>query len=262
MNISAIGQADDSCLLSSSVHSLGNLVNLTLDFCRKYHVELVPEKTKLIAFFPPSQSLSVYYSKIASNIMINSTRIEFSSEAEHVGIIRSVNGNLPNILSCFTAHTNAVRAVLPARLGRGHRANPAASLKIEKIYSTSVLLSGLTTGLSSLVLSKAEITCLSTHYKTCLEGLMKLYPRTPAPVVAFLSSSLPASALLHIDQLALFGILISRQDDSPLKRLAYSTLSSSPIPPKSWFKQISDLSQQYSLPSPLTLLTSPPTKDY
>ena len=176
-------------------------------------------------------------------------------------LIRSVNGNLPNILSCFTAHTNAVRAVLPAGLGRGHRANPAASLKIEKIYGTPVLLSGLTTGLSSLVLSKAEITCLSTHYKTCLEGLMKLYPRTPAPVVAFLSGSLPASALLHIDQFSLFG-MISRQDDSPLKRLAYSTLSSSPIPPKSWFKQISDLSQQYSLPSPLTLLTSPLTKEH
>lgn len=64
INISAIGQVDDSCLISTSIHSLLNLVNLTLEFCKRYHIELVPEKTKLMAFYPSSQSINVYYQKL------------------------------------------------------------------------------------------------------------------------------------------------------------------------------------------------------
>ena len=46
--ISIIGQADDSVLLANSIHSLNNLLLLTLNYCREYNVTLVPEKTKLL----------------------------------------------------------------------------------------------------------------------------------------------------------------------------------------------------------------------
>ena len=78
-------------------------------------------------------------------------RIAFSEEAEHVGILRSTQaGNIANILSRESAHTRAVHAVLPAGLARGHCGNPAAALKVEKLYGVPVLLSGL----GALVLSK------------------------------------------------------------------------------------------------------------
>ena len=46
--VSAIGQADDSCLVSDCIFKLQHLLQLTMEYCSKYHVELVPEKTKLL----------------------------------------------------------------------------------------------------------------------------------------------------------------------------------------------------------------------
>ena len=255
IHIAAIGQADDSCLMSTSIGSLQNLVNLTLEFCQKYYVELVPEKTKLLAFYPPSQSLNVYYSKLISDIHINGTKINFTEEAEHVGVIRNTSGNLNHMLNRFSAHTKAMNAVLPAGLARGHGGNPAAAIRVEKIYGLPVLLSGI----SSQVLNRSELEALNTHYKGCLEGLSKLYMRTPACVVYFLSSSLPTVAVLHMNMFSLFSMLI-RLTDSPLARLAHHSLTSHPPPPKSWFTQLNSLCQQYGLPPALTLLISPPPK--
>ena len=255
INISAIGQADDSCLISTSIHSLQNLVNLTLEFCKRYHIELVPEKTKLMAFYPASQSINVYYQKLISNIHINNTKIQFTDDAEHVGIIRNISGNLPHLLGRFSAHSRAVRAVLPAGLARGHSGNPAAGLRIEKIYGAPVLLSGL----SSLVLSSSEIESLNVHYKASLEGLMRLHQKTPAPVVFFLAGSLPAPALLHINMFSLLNMII-RLENNPLNMLARHCLSASPLPRHSWFTHIQNLCIKYSLPSALSLLSFPPSK--
>ena len=46
--ISAIGLADDTVLISNCPHSLLNLLDLSLDFCKKYHVQLCVDKTKLL----------------------------------------------------------------------------------------------------------------------------------------------------------------------------------------------------------------------
>ena len=40
--ISAIGQADDSALQANDIHSLQNLLILTLEYCKRYNVTLVP----------------------------------------------------------------------------------------------------------------------------------------------------------------------------------------------------------------------------
>ena len=81
--------------------------------------------------------------------------------AEHVGIIHSSSGNLPHILSRFSAHQKSMAAVLHTGLGRHHRGNPAASLRIQQVYGTPVLLSGL----GSLVLSKPELNMIDKHYR-------------------------------------------------------------------------------------------------
>jgi hypothetical protein len=43
--ISAIGQADDTALVSNNLHSLRNLLQLSLHYCSQYNVELCPGKT-------------------------------------------------------------------------------------------------------------------------------------------------------------------------------------------------------------------------
>ena len=176
----------------SSIHNLRSLVQLTEKYCKQFSVTLVPDKTKLLAF-GQQNSLQLYYDKLTASITIDAKEIPFSSEAEHVGVLRSVHGCLPNLLSRFTAHRKAVRAILPVGLARGHRGNPATSLKVERIYGVPVLLSGL----ASLVLTKHEVKSLDIHYKKMLESIQKLYPATPSPVVFFLGGSLPGTALHH-----------------------------------------------------------------
>ena len=254
VHVASIGQADDVALVSSSIHNLRSLVQLTKEYCDSFHVTLVPEKTKLLAF-GDQKSLKLYYDKLTANININSSDIPFVSEAEHVGILRSVHGSLPNLLARFSVHRKAVMAVLPVGLAQGHRGNPATVLRVEKIYGAPVLMSGL----SSLVLNKSEIASLDHHYKKYLESLQKLYPSTPNTVVLFLGGSLPATALLHLSQFSLLG-MISRLDNNILHRLGVSILSSPSPPPHSWFTQVDQLCQQYSLPPAVTLLTSPCSK--
>ena len=173
-----------------------------------------------------------------------------------MGILRSIDGNLPNVMSRMSAHTRAMMAVLPAGLARGHRGNPAAGLRVEHLYGTPVLLSGL----ASLVLSKAEISALHHHYKLNLERLQKLHRASPEPVVCFLGGSLPLTALLHLRQLSLLIMIAHLGPDHVLHQLGSSVLSAANPPSHSWFTQVKNICSQYSLPDPLSILSSPPLK--
>jgi hypothetical protein len=105
------------------------LVELTEEYCAKYNVTLVPEKTKLLAF-TDQKSLKLYYDKLTANIVVNSKEIQFSTEAEHVGILRSVEGSLPSLLARFSAHQKAVMSVLPVGLAQEHRATQPQSSEL------------------------------------------------------------------------------------------------------------------------------------
>ena len=53
-NLGAVGLADDVGLLSNSVLDLKLLLHLSQEYCSKFHVNLVAEKTKLLIFLPKS----------------------------------------------------------------------------------------------------------------------------------------------------------------------------------------------------------------
>ena len=254
--VSSIGQADDTCLVSDCIFKLQNLLHLTVEYCAKYHVELVPEKTKLLCFSPPNLESSVFYWKLVSPVSLGGKKIPFSNEADHVGVVKSIHGNLPNILARISAHKGALMAVLPAGLARGHRGNPAASLRIQLLYGAPKLLSGL----SSQILSLTEKKILHQHYKQSLERLQRLHKATPEAVVHFLGGSLPLTGLLELRQINLFGMISRLDPGNILHRLAHNTLSASKRASRSWFLQVGDLCIKYSITDPLTLLSNPPTK--
>ena len=255
--VSSIGQADDTCLVSDCIFNLQHLLNLTVEYCSKYHVELVPEKTKLLCFTPTGLESTTYYWKLVSPVSLGSEKLTFSSEAEHVGIIRSPDGNLPNLMNRMSAHTRAMMAVLPAGLARGHRGNPAAALHLEQLHGAPVLQSGL----AALVLSKAEISILSHHYKLRIECLQRLHKLTPKSVVFLLGGSLPLEALLHLHQLSLIGMIGRLGSSNILHRHGCSVLSAAKPSSHSWFVQVRDICVLYSLPDPLTILTDPLSKE-
>ena len=97
----------------------------------------------------------VGYLKAVLPVNIEGEKLKFVDDAEHVGIVRSIHGNMPNILIRITAHTKTLAASLH------HRGNPAANLKLDEVYSVPVLLSGL----GALVLNKSEVDILEIHHR-------------------------------------------------------------------------------------------------
>ena len=253
--ISAIGQADDVVLVSNSIDNLKHLAWLTERYCQKYRVKLVAAKTKLIAYCTPKQSELVEHAKLINRVTICEEKVEFSSELDHVGIIRNNSGNLQHIVGRLSAHKKAMAAVLSAGLARSHRGNPAASLRIMQIYGTGVLFSGV----AALVLSTREVNIIDKHFQNMVQNLQKLYDKTPRCITFFLAGCLPGEAILHLKQLTLFR-MICFLPHNPLHIYAKSVLALTTPQGNSWFNQIVRSCIMYSLPHPHQLLTNPPAK--
>ena len=253
VTVSAVGQADDTILLSNSLHALENLLELTLYFCKRYSVQLCADKTRLQAFATPDMLPTVDHICSVTQLSIDDIQLKFVTSSmqgpEHVGIIRAGSGNLPHILHRVTSHKKSMAAVMHAGVGRGHRGNPAASLRIHQLYGTPVLLSGI----GALALKKSEIEIIDNHYKVTLESLMKLHPRSPISATHFLAGSLPGTALVHLRILSNFG-MIARKPQSLLHKLALDYFSCHKLSAKSWFDQVRKICLMYQLPHPLILM--------
>ena len=133
---------------------------------------------------------------MVNDVQINGTKVEFADEAEHVGVIRSRQGNMVNIVKRISAHKKSLLGVGATGITRTSRTNPAASIRIHNLYALPVLFSGL----ASLVISKTELKPLSNHLKNTLQSLQRLHQKTPRAVVFLLGGLLPAEAILHCRQ--------------------------------------------------------------
>ena len=106
--ISAVGQADDTGLMSNCLYKLKHNLQLVLDYCLKYNVQLCPSKTKLLKISPGKTTTFVPYNPI----QINGKTIDFVEEAEHVGMLRLTQGNVPNILARISPFKKALGSVI------------------------------------------------------------------------------------------------------------------------------------------------------
>ena len=200
ISVAAIGQADDVALVSPHPAALQSLLNISEAFAASTSLTNVPEKTKLLAYPAKGDTNSITYWQQAMPIMMAGAPLHLTPQAEHVGVVRSTDGtNMPALLSRLSAHGKSLYGTISCGMARGHRGNPAASIRVEAIYCAPRLYSGLAT----LFLSPSEVSSLYAHQKVTLERLQRLYPRTPFPAVYFLSGTLPAPAILHMRQLGL-----------------------------------------------------------
>ena len=210
--VAAIGQADDCALITNSPVNLCGLLYLNSLYCKRQHVQLVPEKTKLLVWSPQSQKLKTNLQQLGCPISVDGHAISYASFGKHVGIRRSVEGgNMPHIIDRISAHSRATASILHTGAAVHHSANPSASIQLEQLYDCPVLFSGV----ASLVLSKKEIKVLSKHHKRTLCRLKKLPSNTPDCVVHFLAGSLPAVGILHLWILSLL-CMIARSSSSSI----------------------------------------------
>ena len=249
--VSAIGQADDVILATNCIRNLQLLAHLTERYCKSHRVTLVPSKTKLLVIYPRAQKEAVEYAEIINQVKIAGVQVPFTDEAEHVGIVRSRSGNLPHITKRISAHKKALAALCSVGIAKGHRGSPSSALKLQQLYGTSVLLSGV----ASLVLNRKEINVLESHYKQIIERIQKLHSHTPRAVVYFLAGTLPIEGIIHSRQLALFSMICRLKSDL-LHYHAKYVLTALDRSCKSWFFGILELCRMYNLPHPLSLLES------
>ena len=256
VHVAAVGQADDVVLVANSPLNLACLLYLTIAYCHRQHVTLVPEKTKLLMWCPMSRRLTSDLLKLGCPITIDSKTVAYCTSAEHVGVLRSVDGgNMPHILDRISAHRRALSSVLFSGAAKHHMSNPTATLQLERLYGSPVLLSGV----SSLVLSKKELGVLHRHHRVTLCRLQKLANTTPDCVVYFLAGSLPSSALIHLRQLGLLGMLARLGEHSILQQHGRHVLLG--VKSRSWFHDLRSICQLYDLPDPLLTLQCPPSKE-
>ena len=251
--VSYVGQADDVALVANDLQQLRLLFKLALDYCQKFNVQLCPSKTKLLVV-QPKGSNNIFIP--CNSIKMGDNYVDFTSTAEHVAVIRSIEGNMPNLLKRISSFKKALGFVLFCGLARGSRKNPAVAVRIINVYATPVLMSGL----ASLVLSKKEVSSLDQQYKRTLQNILKLSVSSPRSLVHFVAGSLPATAILHLRQISLFS-MICHLSENPLYEHAQNVLHTSSLSKHSWFLQISDILLMYQLPHPLVLLANPPRKE-
>ena len=137
--VSGVGQADDTVLISNDIDKLNLLLQLALAYCQKFNVQLSSSKTKLLVIHPTRCPIFVPYNPIS----IDGLQVEFVDQADHVGVIRSTSGNMPNILQSISSFKKALGSVLSCGLAKGRQTTPATTLRILTIYGTPVLMSGL-----------------------------------------------------------------------------------------------------------------------
>ena len=251
--ISEIGLADDTVACANKLTNLYNILHLVTDYCEKYSVNLCHEKTKLMRMTNRHKTdLEVY-----NPICIDGHEIDFSEEAEHVGVIRSsTQGNIPHLMNRICSHRKALRATLSSGVAQKNRANPVIGLKLENVYGSPVLMSGV----ASLVLSGSESSMLDKHLKDTYLNIQKLHKKTPDSVVYFLGGCLPGEAVIHLRMLTIFGMVARLQND-PLKIHARNILVTAKSSSKSWFCQLRNICLIYQLPHPILILDDPPNKE-
>jgi hypothetical protein len=112
---------------------------LTASYCASYRVKLVRSKAKLLPMYQRHTYL-FDYSRLTNPVTIDYTTGKFVEEAEHVGVLRSTNGNMPHILKRIASHKNYLCAVYSAGMARVHRGNPAASPRVHQLHVTPYFL--------------------------------------------------------------------------------------------------------------------------
>ena len=112
VSVGSIGVADDVALLSPNPHALQSLLNLSQSLTSSTYMVNVCEKTKLLFYHPKGDNSADYWHDV-SPIIMDGAALPLSSDAEHVGVLRSTGGsNLPSITARMAGHTKSLYSVI------------------------------------------------------------------------------------------------------------------------------------------------------
>ena len=129
--------------------------------------------------------------------------------------------------------------------------SPLVQHHLWKVYNLPVLISGL----SALPIKSSQMKSFSVFHNKVLRGILKLSNSSPIPALYFLLGDLPAEAVLPINTLTLINNVCSNPDLT-VHKIVKHVLMMCQNNSSTWSNHIQQLCLKYSLPSPLSLLTT------
>ena len=88
----------------------------------------------LLVWSPVKQRQAIEILKLSCPIIIDNLTVEYSDEAEHVGVLWSVTGgNKSHIIDRISAHRRAMASFLSSGAALHHRASPRSTMQLEKL---------------------------------------------------------------------------------------------------------------------------------
>ena len=246
ISIPHVTVADDLALLSSMFTEMQVMV---------WDVEGNAGRERI--FVNPSKSHTLKYpankkKESGGDIFMYNDKIEDSTSATHLGIIRNVNGK-PDIEEKINLGRKTAYSLMGSGFHGGGGLKPSQN---GYIWSTFVV-PRLLYGLEALSHTKKDIECLE-RFK-CLKQIQGLPDKTANTVCLALLGILPLEVVLHKNALTTFVNMIRHkgtiESDIALRQIVMKNEND-----KSWFMFVRGILNLYKLPSIFQLISNTPSK--
>ena len=243
--------ADDLTLLNNQEHGVQDMLDITYRYANRERYIIHPEKSLFIRRYVPRGYIESF-----SDWRLGDSELTISTDATHVGIIRSsedeLGKNVDERISC------ARRTFYSMTYTGLHGSNGLTPSVCFRIYSTYVL-PRLLYGLEINVLLQKHLVLLENFHISMLRLLQGLPKRTPRCISYLLLGARPLQAEIHIRQLTFLGNII-RSGNLALLQIMKRQITLKDNNSKSWFVYMENLVDRYEL-SPLdTLMSGIPPK--
>ena len=176
-----------------------------------------------------------------------------TEDNEHLGLIVSgIDEEIKNVDKNIDAARNSIFNLLGNIFSYKCKTSQTVQLHVWSLYVNPLLRSGL----AALPIRPTIMMTLSQFHHKVLRGILKLGPVSPIPPLYFLLGELPMEAALHLDVLTLFWSIWANPQ-TKIHDIVKYLLTTSDSSSLTWSAHLRLLFQMYSLPDPLTLLSSP-----
>lgn len=249
--VSCVCVADDTYILSGDPRKLQGIINIVHHYGRRYRVIFGADKTKVTV--TGSKQDMAYYQDIHL-WKLGGNPLPVTEDNEHLGLIVSgTDEEIKNVDKNIASARQTLFNLLGNIFSYKCKLSPVVLLHVWSIYVSPVLRSGLA---ALPIRPQIAKTITSFHHKV-LRGILKLSPVSPLPPLYFLVGELPMEASLHLDCLGLFWSIWANPQTKVHEIVKYLLMmaDSSSL---TWSAHIKLLFRLYSLPDPLTLISSSP----
>ena len=254
INSGVSGCADDVFLGSDNPVKLQALIDIAAHYGNLYRIQYGASKTKITISGP---EIDMKYYKDTQPWKMAGQPIEVVENNDHLGqIVSGSRQEEKNVDLRIKKSRNTLFGLLGPAFSFKCLLSPVVKLHIYRTFVCPVLRSGI----SSFVLKSTSLSPLSVFQRKSLKGVLQLSKQASTPAIHFLTGELPIEAKIHRDIFALFYSVWANPDTKIYDIVKY-LLSSSIENSSTWSVHMRNLSTQYGLVDPQTLLTmDPPNK--